>query len=323
MDHKWKILNEMLFEEQMKGIVEPALGVIRKEGRLAVAEGELYYELYPQKERAPVVVICHGFSESAEKYREFIYYLHQAGYQAVIWDQRGHGKSFRQGENPEVVHVEDFEDYVRDLHVLMEQVVKGFADGMPLYLYAHSMGGCVGARYLESYPGDFQKAVLNAPMLAIRMGGCPVLAAKAICDVAKFMGRGKKRLFTQGEFDPDEPFSVSCADSRARHAYYQEIRRQNRCYQTSSASYSWGRGAIRAGEKAVKRKNAALVDIPVLLCQAGRDGQVKSVPQKKFIRRVQKGRLERYPHTKHEIYRADNAVLEPYMEKIVEFYGDL
>lgn len=73
----------------------------------------------------------------------------------------------------------------------------------------------------------------------------------------------------------------------------------------------------------MKRKNAALVEIPVLLCQAGKDGQVKASPQKKFIRRIQKGSLQRYPHTKHEIYRADNPVLEAYMEKIVEFYGDL
>lgn len=323
MNQKWKILEEELFEEQMKTVVEPALEVIRKEGKLLVAGGELYYELYPQKGRAPVVVICHGFSESAEKYREFIYYLYQAGYQIAIWDQRGHGKSFRQGEDPDVVHVEDFEDYVKDLHIFVEQVVRSFAGGMPLYLYAHSMGGCVGARYLESYPGDFHKAVLSAPMLAIRMGGCPMLAAKAICAVAKCMGKGKKRLFTQGEFDPEETFSAGCADSQARHAYYQEIRRRNRCYQTSSTSYSWGSGAIRAGEKAVKRKNAALVGIPVLLCQAGKDGQVKSAPQRKFVRRIQKGRLERYPNTKHEIYRAENAVLEPYMEKIVEFYGDL
>lgn len=323
MDHKWKMLEEAHFEEQMRTVVEPALGVIRKEGKLSVEGGELYYELYPQKDRAPVVVICHGFSESAEKYREFIYYLYQAGYQIAIWDQRGHGKSFRQGENPDVVHVEDFEDYVKDLHTFVEQVVRSLAGGMPLYLYAHSMGGCVGARYLESYPEDFDKAVLNAPMLAIRLGGCPALAAKAICAVAKSMGRGKKRLFTHGEFDPEEPFSASCADSQARHVYYQEIRCKNRCYQTSSASYSWAGGAIRAGEKAVKRKNAALVGIPVLLCQAGKDGQVKSAPQRKFIRRIQKGRLERYPHTKHEIYRAENAVLEPYMEKIVEFYGDL
>lgn len=323
MNMKEIILKEESFENQMKTLVEPALEAVRKEGRLRVDGGELYYELYPQKEKAPVVVICHGFSESAEKYREFIYYLYSAGYQIAILDQRGHGKSFRQGENPNVVHVEDFEDYVKDLHDLVEQVVRPFAEGEALYLYAHSMGGCIGARYLESYPGDFARAVLNAPMLAIRMGGCPMAAAKVICAAAKSMGRGKKRLFTQGEFDPQEPFSASCADSQARHGYYQEIRRKTPCYQTSSASYSWGGSAIRAGERAVKRKNAALVEIPVLLCQAGKDGQVKASPQKKFIRRIQKGSLQRYPHTKHEIYRADNPVLEAYMEKIVEFYGDL
>ena len=320
---KNKILEEASFEEQMRTVVEPALLAVRKEGKLSAGGGELYYELYPQKEKAPVIVICHGFSESAEKYRELIYYLYGEGYQIAIWDQRGHGKSFRQGDDPDVVHVEDFEDYVEDLHVFMKQVVIPLACEHPVYLYAHSMGGCVGARYLEKYPGDFAKAVLNAPMLAIWMGACPMVVAKIICDVAKVMGRGKKRLFTQGKFDPDEPFSESCADSEARHCYYHEIRRRTPCYQTSAASYAWGRSAIRAGERAVKKKNASRVTIPVLLCQAGKDRQVKLLPQEKFIKRISKGSLQCYPDTKHEIYRAENAVLGSYMEKIVEFYREL
>ncbi|MBD5512570.1 MAG: alpha/beta hydrolase [Lachnospiraceae bacterium] len=313
-------LDEALFEEQMEK-VETLLAAVRREGRLPVKGGELYYELYPRREARAAIVICHGFCESSEKYWEFIHYLYSAGYQVAVFDQRGHGKSLRESVDAGVVHVEDFEDYVEDLHFFLEDVVKKMADGGPLYLYAHSMGGCVGARYLEKYPADFQKAVLNTPMLAIYTGPCPLSVAKAVCDMAKLFGRGKKRLFTQGVFRPDMPFAKSCSDSEVRYCYYQKKRRQNSCYQTSAASYTWGSTAIRAGYRAVSSKNASQVSIPVLLCQAGRDRQVKAPAQRKFIKRVQNGKLCVYPDSKHELYRAGNAVLKPYMENILEFFG--
>lgn len=316
----FECLCEVRFEEQIKK-AETLLAAVRQTGRLSVRGGELYYELYPREESGAVIVICHGFCESSEKYWEFVYYLYCAGYQVAVFDQRGHGKSLRESTDANVVHGEDFEDYVEDLHSFVENVVKEFAGGGRLYLYAHSMGGCVGARYLETYPADFQKAVLNAPMLAIHTGLCPLPVAKAVCDVAKLLGRGKKRLFTQGTFNPDMPFKRSCSDSEARYSYYQNKRRQNPCYQTSAASYAWGSSAIRAGYRAVSRKNASQVTIPVLLCQAGNDGQVRAFAQRKFIKRVRNGELCVYPASKHELYRAENTVLKPYMEKIMGFFG--
>ncbi len=315
----FRCLLEEQYEQQMRE-VETRMAAIRQEGKFFVSGGGLYYELYPRKEASATIVICHGFCESSEKYWEFIHYFYSAGFQVAVWDQRGHGKSFREGTDANVVHVEDFEEYVKDLHVFMEKVVKPFSAGGRLYLYAHSMGGCVGARYLEQYPADFEKAVLNAPMLAIHTGPCPLPAAKAVCDAAKLLGRGKKRLFTHHAFRPQVPFARSCTDSEARYAYYHKKRLQNACYQTSAASYAWGSTAIRAGYRAVCRKNARLVEIPVLLCQAGKDKQVRASSQKKFIKRIQNGSLCTYPASKHELYRAQNAVLQPYMETLLQFF---
>ena len=164
----FRCLLEEQYEQQMRE-VETRMAAIRQEGKFFVSGGALYYELYPRKEASATIVICHGFCESSEKYWEFIHYFYSAGFQVAVWDQRGHGKSFREGTDANVVHVEDFEEYVKDLHVFMEKVVKPFSAGGRLYLYAHSMGGCVGARYLEQYPADFEKAVLNAPMLALSL----------------------------------------------------------------------------------------------------------------------------------------------------------
>lgn len=307
------------YAERMQDEVLPALAAAGKTGKVDVRGGTLYYEYYTQKEAADTVVICHGFSESLRKYDEFVYYLYQAGYQVFIWDQRGHGMSLREGDDVNVVHVEEFSEYVEDLHLLMEKIIKPLQGQGNLYLYAHSMGGCVGTLYLEQYPGDFDKAVLNAPMLAIQMGPCPLVLAKGICDVAKLFGKGKKRLFTQGEFNSEEPFSDSCADSAARHFHYLKIRNEVPQYRSSSASYAWGSTAVRAGRQAMRKENIARIDIPVLLFQAGKDNQVKNNVQDKFVKRLKNGRLVRVPQSKHEIYRAQKEVLEPYLKAVFDF----
>lgn len=307
------------YEARMRDTVEPALAEIRQSGRLAVKGGEVYYELFPL-EGADTVVISHGFSESTEKFTEFIYYLRQAGYQAAVWDHRGHGRSLREGKDKNIVHVEDFEDYVEDMRRLMEERLKDFAGSGNLYLFAHSMGGCIGALYLETYPEDFKKAVLNAPMFAIELGACPLFAAGALCKVQKLLGHKKERLFTQGEFDPEEPFETSCTDSRARHLYYLAKRRENPDLQTSSASYGWADSAIRAGKRAVR--NASHIRIPVLLVQAGRDDQVKAAAQEKFAAAIpQNCRLARFAEAKHECYRSSAPILSDYRKTVLDFYN--
>lgn len=312
-------LDEASFDEQMKTVAGPVLSSARKNGSLALQGGELYYELYSQKDARGTVVICHGFSESERKYDEFIYYLLKAGFQAAVYDQRGHGKSFREGKSDNVVHINDFGDYVKDLRLFMDEIIKPFSGEKPLYLYGHSMGGCVGALYLEAYPGDFQKAVLNAPMLAIQMGSCPLFIAKAICDVKKLFGKGCDKLFFQGDFDPQEPFAVSCATSEARHNYYQAIRRDNPCYQSSSASYSWGSQSILAGRHALRKKSIAKITIPVMVFLAGKDNQVINKTLEKFVEKLPEGRMVRYPEASHEIYRSQNAVLSKYLKEMIEF----
>jgi len=327
-------------ERQMQEIAEPFLtGVCRcgkmKAGRPDRKSGgqesgdadsraaeELYYELYPQKTDKGTIVISYGFTESCLKYHELIYYFFQQGYQVAVMDHRGHGKSLREVEDVTIVHIDLFSRYVKDLHRFVQNIVRPTAQDKPLYLYAHSMGGCIGAFYLEQYPEDFEKAVLNAPMLGLKLGACPAWAARILCDLKVMKGSGKERLFTQSTFDPEEPFAESSASSEARHDYYKKQRREDPTYQTCSASYYWGKEAINAGEFVISPAQTKKVQIPVLLFQAQQDTLVKPAAQKKFIQRITDGRLVLVKGVRHEIYRAPNEVLEPYLEEIFEFYED-
>lgn len=314
-------LPEDILEQRMEEEAEPFLQKVRVNGMMKTTENKgLYYELYPQENAKGTIVVSYGFTESCLKYHELIYYFYKEGYQAAIMDHRGHGRSMREVEDMTVVHIELFSRYVKDLHHFVETKVKPMADGKPLYLFAHSMGGCIGTFYLEQYPDDFKRAVLTAPMLGVKLGGCPAWAARVLCDMEVFRGKGTERLFTQSAFDPEESFEECSASSEARHAWYMKKRREDENYQTSSGSYYWGKEAINAGEFVVSRKQAEKVKASVLLFQAEHDRLVKPEPQDRFISRIADGRLVFVPGVRHEIYRAPNEVLQPYLEEIFRFY---
>ena len=328
-----RCLPEEKLEQKMRETVEPFLKEICRAGRMAEMEpvsggyapespAGLYYELYPQENAKGTIVISFGFTESCLKYHELIWYFYREGYQAAVIDHRGHGKSLREVEDPSLVHVDRFSRYVKELHKFVQELVAPMAQGGPLFLFAHSMGGCVGAIYLEQYPKDFDRAILNAPMLGLNLGGCPPWAARILCDMKIAAGKGKERLFTQAPFDPQEPFEGCAAGSLARHLYYLAQRREDAAYQTSSATYFWGREAINAGKFAIQPSSAGRVRTPVLLFQAELDTLVSPKAQELFLSRIPDGRLAVAEGARHEIYRSQNGILEPYLEELFGFYGE-
>lgn len=315
------LLPEKELAQGMESLVEPYLKQRLESGFFL--QNSLYYELFSLDQAKGTVVISFGYTESCRKYHEWIYYLLRSGYQCAIMDHRGHGNSIREGEEPNVVHVERFDQYAEDLHSFVHRIVKPRlrpeqCEHGGLCLYGHSMGGCIGARYLELWPEDFERAVLNAPMLGLKLGPCPSWAAALICDFFILSGKGKKKLFLHQAYK-EEPFETSSASSRQRHAYYQAIRSKEPAFQTCAASYRWAREAIRAGRLACSQSQAGKVRASVLMFQAGEETLVRERAQLRFMRRIPDGRLVRVEHSRHEIYRAKNQVLSAYLRMILSF----
>ena len=307
-------ISEEHYAEEMAAVVEPYLFRYIEAGYY---DG-LYYELFPQEEPKGTIVLNYGFTESCEKYHEMIYYFHRMGYQAAVMDYRGHGLSKREVDNKCVVHISRFSKYVEDMHGFVSAKVIPMQKGKPLYLYAHSRGGCIGALYLEQYPEIFAKAVLNAPMLGIQLGGMPLWLASGVCRFFMVLGQGKKRVFLMKEFQEEEPFEMSGTSSKVRHAFYRELQKKNTDYQTCCSTYTWVNEAIRAGRRALKPENMARVKAPVLLFQALEDAFVRPQEQEVFIAGIREGTLVR-ARSRHEIGRGPNEVMEPYFARVFEF----
>ena len=317
-----KIIREKQVEKMMKTVVEPGLAAMREEIEMPLSSGgTLHCEVYNRFDAKRAIVLLHGYTESAEKYRELTWYFLQSGYSVFAMDHRGHGRSVREVEDTSVTHVEHFSDYLRDLEEYMEKIVYPRMGGGKIFLYAHSMGGALGAFALIEHPEWFSGAVLNAPMIAAVTAPLPRPLAHLLGHVLCRMGKGKQRAFVGKPFDPArEKFETSLITSRARFDYYQHKRNTRKELQNCSPTYAWVREAAGVTEPLLHR--AGLIRVPVMLCQTTQDTIVRLAEQERFIKKVPDGKLVKFD-TKHEIYSAHDEVLGEYVSTVLGFFDGI
>lgn len=321
---KFKVIDETNYQEIMKTTVVPYLNTLQNSAMLN-REGtqKLYCEYYlqPEEKDKGSVFISHGFTESCGKYHEVIYYFLKAGYSVCMVEHRGHGRSRHAGETDiphSPTHVEHFQHYIYDMGYAIEKIMKRKLPA-PYYLFAHSMGGAIGATYLEQCPGTFAKAVFTAPMFEINRGGVPLSLVKAITSLNCLFGRGKSFLPGQKPFSPVENFADSAANSKPRYLYYFEQQLATPVFQNGGSSFRWAKESLHADERLLKPSNCAKITIPVLLFQAEKDTTVSPGGQDQFIHQIGNGKLISVPGSKHEIYLGNNDILEKYWHVIFNF----
>ena len=157
------ILPESNYAAVMTETVEPYLDSRRQEMDMPLSTGgTLHAEVYEQPDATRAVVILHGYTESAEKFREMTWYFLNEKFNVYAIDHRGHGKSVRKISDTSITHVDAFSDYLRDLEEFMSGVVLPRTEHLPRVLYAHSMGGAIGGMTLMNHPEYFARAVLTA-----------------------------------------------------------------------------------------------------------------------------------------------------------------
>ncbi len=313
-------VSEEGYAETMRGTVEPALAKIRKDIRFPVRSGDLHVEVYePEHAESGDLLLLHGFTESAEKFREMIWYFTTAGFRVVAPDQRGHGSSLRLNPDTSITDVDAFEDYVKDAEALLADP-ELFQKDRRSVLYGHSMGGAVAAFLLLSNPIRFSRAVLSSPMIAPSSAPLPKWAGSLVTNLFCLIGMGKARAFIGKPYDPDsETFEASFDTSRARFAYYAAKRRARPELQNTSPTYRWAKNAVGVTKPLLDAKALDRIETPVLLCQAGRETVVLVPEQDRFVSLLKHGEKERFESAKHEIYFSDDPVLHRYVARVIDF----
>jgi lysophospholipase len=108
------------------------------------------------------VIVAPGRTEFIEKYFEVVRDLQRRGFAVFCIDWRGQGLSGREVENPQKGQLHSFDDPVNDLSTAL----KIYAEKLPRpYIgLAHSMGGAILLRAMQTRRVELQAAAFTAPM---------------------------------------------------------------------------------------------------------------------------------------------------------------
>ena len=311
------------YAQTMKEEILPFLQSLEKTTLLTVEEGiNLYCVSYTPPESHGTVALVHGFTENAYKYAELIYSLLKSGYCVLAYDQRGHGRSWQPNDlqDHSVVHVDRFQDYVNDLQKVCERLLTSLPK--PWMLFAHSMGGAVGALFLEQHPEIFTRAVLSSPMIAPNTGGVPAFGATLLCRYANAIGHKKKHPFFMKPYDGAEDFATSAATSPERFAWYDAIKAARKEFQSSIPSYNWVMESIGVTKKILAPGEPEKIRCPLRLYSAESDFSVMPLPQQQFIERVAKGTRTLVKGSRHEIFRSTDDVFFPWWHEVLGFFAE-
>lgn len=124
--------------------------------------------LYAPALKAPArgsVILCNGRTEFVEKYFEVIRELQARNFAVFSLDWRGQGLSGRLVKNRFAGHMDTIDDAVADLALGLNTL--GARLPRPHLLLAHSMGGNIALRALQTRRVDVDGALFSAPMWGI------------------------------------------------------------------------------------------------------------------------------------------------------------
>ncbi|MBQ3137300.1 MAG: alpha/beta hydrolase [Clostridia bacterium] len=316
-----QIIDESNYFNLMTEKVEPYLAGKRKDGAYSSADGlMLHYEHYDRKLSRGIVVILHGFTESAEKFREAAFYFYKAGYSVYSLDLRGHGKSEHRSSKCERVETDDFDLYREDVEIFMDKIVRPSSGDKRIYFYAHSLGSTVALLYMMKNPYAVHKAVLSSPMICGNMG-MPVAVAGTVAKLICLFGG--KNISAPGRcvFDEAQTAENSDASSKARFDYYHEKRKREPLYQTSGPSFGWVKASLEAKDKILSPQSIKMLKTKLLIFKPEEDKQLLGEYTDKFAS-MARVKVKKVHNARHEIFMSGDDTLKWYFDEIMEFYRD-
>lgn len=313
------------FSERMQKEALPFLDTLRKISMVTSSRGgDIYCETFlPKTDCHGIIVIFHGFCEFCSKFDEFTYYSLRQNFGVCRFDHRGHGFSIRDIPNElSKVYIDDFQTYVNDAHSVIAEVVEPIAKDMPLFLFAHSMGGTIGALFLQQYPLCFTAAVLSSPMLMLRIRGMPFWFERIFVKFLRYIKNGKIYIPGQHSFKRDVVFNreKKTTISEKRFLYCYNKRLVDEHLQTWGGTLTWLDESLDAIVRINKKKNLKKIQTKILLFQAEKDEVVLPGGQNKFATAVPSVALKVYLDANHELYNTQNFILVPWYTDLFKFY---
>ncbi len=300
-------------EAKWKTKVEPYFEKGEKRSFLGSSKQVIVTRHFPLEESEKTLVIYPGYAETSQKYKELILDFRCRGYSVHILSLPGMGESGRlkSAASHQVVHVENFSEYVLDAETFSKDVKSKTKN--PVYLFTHSTGGLVAAEVMARNPSLFKAAVLSAPLFELNTGSKSKIVVGAVTNNYTFFGYGGSYAMGYSDFDPNKAkFSENIGtQSRYRWERYLEFLKSDPSLWMGGPSNRWIHVILKETKPANLRKLGREVRTPTLVFQAGSDSYVSPGGQKLFCESSANCKLRIFPGSYHEIYRENDVIRTP------------
>ena len=250
------------------------------------------------------VIIAPGRTEFIEKYFEVIREVQGRGFAVFCIDWRGQGLSGREVENSLKGHFVTFDDPVNDLSTAL----KLLADRLPRpYIgLAHSMGGAIMLRALQTRRIELEAVAFSAPMWGVQ----------GLTDVAKKYARFMVSLGVAGQFAPSvdkkwkrESFKKNpVTHDKGRHDRCQGLVAEEPRLALAGPTIGWVAAAADATEAIAVPGSLAHVRIPILVATAGEEQLVDNASHAPVVEQLPNATHITVEGAKHEILMETDAL---------------
>ena len=306
-------------EEKLYSKVLPFVKERGREKTLETQDGrKLRYSHYSKPENSATVLILPGYTEYIEKYYEFIFDLSQSGYDVLILDHLGMGKSSKELENKRIVHIENFSEYVESVRELLYEV-KVQND---LYLFAHSTGALIGSYLVKESPELFKKVTYSSPLFKVLL--------KKNRRILSYMYLNLLKPFKSNSYAPgyedctteDFPFEGNVVtQSEVRWNFNRDFISKDPSLWMCGPSVNWVLQVLKATKKSIVLDIAQKHDMPVLIFLAKNDANIENSRVHEFAEWAPNANLRVFEDSRHEIYREKEAIRTILMSDLIEFFN--
>jgi len=278
--------------------------------------------------RAAVVVLT-GWSETFLKYSDFIKALFDQGFSVFTYDHQSQGTSGRWLPEAQSTWVHTFEDYVDDF-VYYCTLVSRETPQLPVYLFAHSMGGLVASIAMSRLPALINRAVLSAPMLRNKCGmkvadykyPLPQPIAYWITYWACLAGLGSLNalgFFKESAADPLKLHITTSDPEQLRN--WQLLRQKYPALLATCVTNDWVLQSIRAQKKFSRFYEFVAPNVLVIAADPAREVFVHNRAMSMFVNKAPRSRMLVAPGAFHELLFESAVIRGAVTKTVMDFFS--
>ena len=267
------------------------------------------------------VLVLPGFTEFIEKHETTCQRFNDLGFDALVLDWPGQGRSTRlTSYSPHLIHSLGFDLHLNCLDMIAHQ--EGFIAGgdLPVFLFGHSMGGHLAMRFAKERMPQTKGVILTAPMMLppASPGWLMLGLAQLFC----WAGFGRYPVLFQDHTPRNDIFFSDNALTRHPDGYAVQpgwwARDQRLC--GYGASFGWVRDAYRSClATTANHRWMEAFSLPLSVHIAGDERIVHDATTRTMLDHVRTADIHDYEDARHELLLELPEVVESLWQKVAEF----